>query len=186
MAARANTGARDPSPPRDDRPVDIPHQLYFADVSRVWMGGVAFVDHPVDPGAVTLARAYLMTTGQLSDVMAQESVRPLGSVELDPHLDRIEDDRTAVIGPGRYDTVLGCGEIDGVDCVTFTGRATMAETAITTPAADYLAMVAAGLRAVHGLDDEGVVRYLRLRPGVAGRWSDESLLAAISGEGDRS
>jgi hypothetical protein len=181
-AWRGNIGARDPVPPRDDRAVTIPYTLFFADVSHVWTGGVAFVDHEADPDAATLARAFLITASQLADVIAQESARPVGSVELDPHLDRLEADGRVVVGPGRYDTVLGCGEIDGIACLTFTGRARMADTELTTPAAAYLSMVAAGLRAAHGLDDRAVVEYLRLRPGVVGRWSDESLHAAISGD----
>jgi hypothetical protein len=180
MAWRGNIGARDPAPPLDDRSVTIPHALFFADVSHVWTGGVAFVDHEADPEAVTLARAFLITAGQLADIIAQESARPVGSVELDPFLDRLEDDGRFELGPGRYDTVLRCGEIDDIACLTFTGRSPMADTALTTPAADYLSMVATGLRAAHGLDDRAVVDYLRLRPGVVGHWSDESLHAAVS------
>ena len=179
-AWRGNAGARDPAPPRDDRAVTIPYTLFFADVSHVWTGGVAFVDHEVDSEAVTLARAFLITAAQLADVIAQESARPVGSVELDLHLDQLEGDGRVVIGPGRYDTVLDCGEIDGIACVTFTGRSPMADTTLTTPGADYLSMVAAGLRTAHGLDDHAVVEYLRLRPGVLGHWSDESLRTAIS------
>lgn len=178
-AWRGNVGARDATPPRDDRAVTIPHALFFADVSHVWTGGVAFVDHEPDPGAATLARAFLITAGQLADVIAQESARPVGSIELHPHLDDLGDGGRVVIGSGRYDTVLGCGEIDGIACVTFTGRTSMADTPFTTPAADYLSMVAAGLRAAHGLDDTAVVEYLRHRPGVVGHLSAESLHAAI-------
>jgi hypothetical protein len=185
-AARANTGARDPAPPRDDRAVTIPHALFFADVSHVWTGGVAFVDHEADETAATLARAFLMTVGQLADVIAQESARPVGSVELDPHLDQLDREGRAVIGPGRYDTVLRCGVIDGRACLTFTGRSPLAGTEHTTPAAEYLAMVASGLRAAHGLDDHTIVDYLRTRPGVAGRWDDPSLHAAVSGSGEAS
>lgn len=179
-ARRTNTGARDPAPPRDDRAVTIPHSLFFADVSHVWTGGVAFVDHEPHADAATLARAFLITAAQLADVIAQESARPLGSVELEPHLDRVARDGRTVIGPGRYDTVVGCGTIDGAPCITFTGRAPMATTPLTPPAADYLSMVAAGLRASHGLDDTAIVEYLRPRPGVTGRWSDADLRMAIA------
>jgi hypothetical protein len=178
-AWRANTGARDPAPPRDDRAVTIPHALFFADVSHVWTGGVAFVDHHVDEDAATRARAFLLTVAQLADVIAQESARPVGSVELEPHLDRLAQDGRAVIGPGRYDTVLQCGTIDDVACLTFTGRAPMDDTDHTTPAADYLSMVASGLRAAHGLDDHAIVDYLGSRPGVVGQWDDAGLHDAI-------
>jgi hypothetical protein len=43
----------------------------------VWGGGIAFYD-PVAHGRLA-ARAYLVTFGQLSDVVAQEARRPVGS-----------------------------------------------------------------------------------------------------------
>lgn len=180
-AWRGNVGARDPAPPREDRAVTIPHAMFFADVSHVWTGGVAFVDHHVDEMAATFARAFLLTAAQLADVIAQESARPVGSVELEPHLRALDTGGRVIIGPGRYDTVLHCGTLDGYDCLTFTGRAPMTETEHTTPAADYLAMVASGLRTAHGLEDQAIVEYLRTRPGVAGRWDDASLHTAIAG-----
>ena len=182
LAWRGNSGARDPSPPREDRAVTIPHALFFADVSHVWTGGVAFVDHDADPAAITFARAFLVTAAQLADVIAQESARSIGSIELEPHLDALADQKRTSIGPGRYDTVLHCGEIDDVDCVTFTGRSPMSDTEITTPAADYLWMVATGLRAAHGLDDRDIVEYLCRRPGVAGHWCEADLHRAIAAE----
>ncbi len=43
-ARRANPGARDPSPPRADTALTLPGQVYFADTSAMWGGGVAFYD----------------------------------------------------------------------------------------------------------------------------------------------
>lgn len=179
-ARRANVGARDPSPPRDDRPVTIPHGLFFADVSHVWTGGVAFVDHRADPSVRTYARAYLVTTGQLADVIAQESARPIGSIEMDEHLDEVARHGRAVIGPGRYDTVLDTGSIDGRPCLTFTGRAPLVDTDLAVPAGSYLAMIGAGLHRAHGLDPEATVAYLIDRPGVAGHWTEEALREAVT------
>lgn len=72
-AARTYTGCRDPRPPAADRPVLLPGGIYFAQTSPVWGGGVAFYD-PSLPGLAP-ARAYLLTTGQFSDVLAQEMRR---------------------------------------------------------------------------------------------------------------
>jgi hypothetical protein len=43
----------------------------------VWGGGIAFYD-PAADGELA-ARAYLLTFGQLSDVVAQEARQPVGS-----------------------------------------------------------------------------------------------------------
>ncbi|MEL7209980.1 MAG: histone deacetylase [Actinomycetota bacterium] len=178
-AHKANVGARDPRPPRADRPFVLGHELFFADVSHVWTGGVAFVDHHPDPSVRTLARAFLLTADQLCDVVAQESARPLGSIQLTDHVEALDRDGRAVVGPGRYDTLLDCGELEGRRCVTFTGRSALADTEIVPPAGVYLSMVADGLRAAHRLDDRAIVEYLRDRPGVVPTWSDDALAAAI-------
>ena len=49
----------------------------FAGRSSVWGGGMAFYDPHAD--GEMAARAYLLTFGQLSDVVAQEVRRPIGS-----------------------------------------------------------------------------------------------------------
>jgi hypothetical protein len=178
-ALRANQGARDPAPPREDRAITIPHQLFFADVSHVWTGGVAFVDHAPADHACTYARAYLITSEQLSDVIAQESARPLGSVELVDHLDTVRSRGEAVIGPGRYDRLLRCPDLEGTPAVTFTGRTPLHATTLTTPAADYLAMMAQGLRVAHEFDDDTITSYLSACPGIVGAWTMAALREAI-------
>ena len=37
-------GARDTTPPRGDRPLDIPYRLYFAGTSTTWGGAPCFID----------------------------------------------------------------------------------------------------------------------------------------------
>ncbi len=70
---RVNPGARDRTLPERDIAVDLPGTVYFAGKSPQWGGGVAFYD-PVVPGT-TAARGYLVTAGQLVDVLAQEMYR---------------------------------------------------------------------------------------------------------------
>lgn len=179
-ARKANAGARDPTPPRDDAALVMPFELFFADVSHVWTGGVAFVDHRPDPRAATYARAFLITVEQLADVVAQESARPVGSIELGDAVAEVEHRSRVSVGPGRYDTILRVGEIGGIACLTFTGRTPREATPLTRPASDYLSMMAGGLRTAHQLDDEQIVGYLRERPGLAGTWTDAALHEAIA------
>ncbi len=76
-ANRTYLGCRDPSPPLRDIGIHLAGGLTFAGASRVWGGGVAFYDPHADGEIV--ARAYLLTFGQFSDVVAQETRRPVGN-----------------------------------------------------------------------------------------------------------
>lgn len=74
---RLYTGCRDPRSPRRRVALELPGGLYFAGESSVWSGGRAYFD-PRYAGQVA-ARAYLVTAGQFSDVVAQETRRPVGT-----------------------------------------------------------------------------------------------------------
>ncbi|WP_253878905.1 histone deacetylase [Actinomadura rupiterrae] len=162
-AARTYTGCRDPRPPAADRPVLLPGGIYFAQTSPVWGGGVAFYD-PSLPGLAP-ARAYLLTTGQFSDVLAQEMRRaPTADLDLSPALATGRQ----TLGPGRYETVLNPGDLDGHPMLTFTAPHTAAEAALNPPSAAYLAMLAGGLHASHGWSPRQVTAYLMSRPGALG------------------
>ena len=76
-ARRTYLGCRDQSPPRLNVGIHLAGGLTFAGRSSVWGGGMAFYDPHAD--GEMAARAYLLTSGQLSDVVAQEVRRPVGS-----------------------------------------------------------------------------------------------------------
>jgi hypothetical protein len=50
-ATRHYPGARDSSPPIDDRPLLLPGRLFFAWESPTWGGGIAFYDPPARTGS---------------------------------------------------------------------------------------------------------------------------------------
>jgi hypothetical protein len=157
--ARVNPGARDTTPPRRSVPVDLTGTTYFAGESPQWGGGVAFYDHD-EPGR-TAARAYLVTAGQLADIAAQEMYRipvagdPLEEVVLDPLVGGRH-----TWGPGRYETLVSVGELDGAPLLTFTSPHGAAATERTRPAPAYLAMMATGLRESRGWDEREIETYL--------------------------
>ncbi|AVT41203.1 histone deacetylase [Plantactinospora sp. BB1] len=162
---RDHPGCRDGSPPRDDRPVLLPGGLYFALESRTWSGGMAFYD-PGLPGVVA-ARAYLLSADQFADVAAQEMHR-LPSGPLDLIAAAVAAGRASA-GPGRYETVVCAGILDGHPVLTLTAPWRAGEVPPNPPAPAYLATIARGLRASHGWTDERIVGYLNGRPGVDGR-----------------
>lgn len=167
----------DPSPPRADRPLTIGHPLFFAGESLVWGGGRAYVDHDRVHPAATRARAWLLTRLQWDDLHAQESGpdhRPGTDVG------SLAAGETRVVGTGRYDVVLGLGHHEGSPVATFTGPDRLDPATCSRPAPEYLRRIGAGLREAHGLTAAEAATYLRDRPGVAGHWTAEDLVAALT------
>jgi hypothetical protein len=158
-------GARDKTPPHDDRPVTIPHSLYFAGTSG-WGGAPSFVDTVESTSTPTHGRAYLIAWEQFEDVVAQENERstttPIG---LAP------DDLTAGfsvgLGPGRYENLLCLGRLEGFPVVTFTSPGAMTEAQLGEPAPAYLKMLVAGLREAYEMRDDALIAYLGAAPGCS-------------------
>ncbi|MGW2093178.1 histone deacetylase [Promicromonospora sukumoe] len=169
-ARRTYPGARDRTPPREDRAVHLPGRLWFAGESSVWGGGMAFYDH--DAAGPTPARAYRITSGQLADIAAQEMHRSPAPDDPLESLLRSGVARRHTAGPGRYETLVAVGRLDGLLMLTFTAPHGHAGRPHAAPSAAYVAMIAAGLREAHGWSDAEVRTYLSSvvpRAGGAGR-----------------
>ncbi len=156
-------GARDRTPPRDDRRLDVPHPLFFArEESRWGRGGVAFVEPLPATGPATIARAYLVTAGQFEDVVAQENgwpaARPL------PFGDIVTTGAVSC-GEGWYDLALHVGQLDGHPVLTFTSSAPESALPRHPPAPAYLDTICRGLYEL-GLTEDEVVAYLMEVPGI--------------------
>ncbi|WP_228718297.1 histone deacetylase [Kitasatospora acidiphila] len=171
---RTYPGCRDRGMPSAARGVELPGRLYFAGVSGQWGGGMGFYE----AGAgVVPARAYRVTVGQFSDIVAQEMYRPPGAdLDLATVLATGRDE----LGPGRYETLLLVGEVDGEPMLTFTASWSPAEAPLNAPAEAYLRQLAAGLAEAHGWSTERIAAYLASRPGAAGRWSAASVAELLA------
>ncbi|MFI2362692.1 histone deacetylase [Promicromonospora sp. NPDC019610] len=157
-ARRRYPGARDRTMPREDRAVELPGRLWFAGDSAVWGGGTAFYDH--DAVGPTPARAYRITTAQLADIAAQEMHRvPVLDDPLEATL-RSGIARRHTAGPGRYETLIAVGRLDGLPMLTFTAPHGHAGRPHAAPSPAYLATIATGLREAHGWSDADVRTYL--------------------------
>ncbi|MEV0534254.1 histone deacetylase [Kitasatospora sp. NPDC050463] len=172
--SRTHSGCRDARPPERAEPVVLPGLLYFALESAVWGGGMAFYD-PAGVGEVP-ARAHLLTTGQFGDIAAQEMHREPGSELLLARALGVGRDR---LGPGRYETLVCPGFLDGIPVLTFTAPDALADADLATPRAAYLRTIAAGLVQAHGWSLWRAADYLSTRPGAAARWSPATLLWAL-------
>ncbi|WP_431682855.1 histone deacetylase [Kitasatospora sp. KL5] len=173
---RRYPGCRDPRPPAADLPLLLPGRLYFARESQVWGGGMAFVD-ALDDGELP-ARGYLLTVDQLLDVASQEMHRTPRAATA-PGLAAALRDGRASLGPGRYETLLCPGTVDGHPVLTFTAPGRSSEAPLSRPSAGYLRALAAGLAESHGWPPARAAAYLSTRPGAAGRWTPAELLAQL-------
>jgi hypothetical protein len=158
-------GARDTTPPREDRALDIPHRLYFAGYAEGWDGSPCFIDAIESPTTSTHARAYLITWGQFEDVVAQENGRATSPVELD--LVDLPAGRTLPVGPGRYENMLWLGWFDEFPVVTFTSPDAMTQAELGAPSNAYLKTMIAGLQESHAMSDDAIVAYLGAAPGCS-------------------
>ncbi|MYV96123.1 histone deacetylase [Streptomyces sp. SID1034] len=169
-ATRSYPGCRDRRPPARSVPVELPGALYFATRSPVWRGGRAFYD----PGAdgLVYARAHLVTVGQFADIAAQEMYREPGS---DLDLSEVLGTGRSALGPGRYETLVHGGRLDGRPVLTFTAPWRMDEVPWTAPSAAYLRHLAEGLLETGAWDESTVTAYLAGRPGTAGLWTERAV-----------
>jgi hypothetical protein len=166
-ARRTYLGCRDQSPPSRDIGLHLSGGLSFAGESTVWGGGIAFYDPHAD--GELAARAYLLTFGQLSDVVAQETRRPVGSdLALDGGVDRRWRVSSYV-----YETLLHVDDRGGVPMFTITSLQDLEH---TPPSAPYLRTMLDGLEETFGWSAEERVDYLLRAPGVAPAWDADGLV----------
>ncbi|MFN8072664.1 MAG: histone deacetylase [Mycobacterium sp.] len=169
-ARRRNPGCRDRSAPHRDAAVRLVGGLVFAGDSSVWGGGIAFYDPGADDELA--ARAYLVTYGQLADIVAQEVRRPVGSdvIRGDGALRRWE------VPSSVYGTLLQLEDKDGSPMFTITS---LKDLEPATPSAAYLRTVLQGLGEAFGWTAEERARYLLRAPGVLPGWDADSLIGLI-------
>jgi hypothetical protein len=113
----AHVGARNPSPPSEDRPFELRHRIFFAGTSLRWGAPVTFLSLEETAEPVTHGRGYLLEWTQLEDVLAQENGAHLGLrlpelPERGEHLELTTD--------GKYNAVLRFDDHEGHPVVTAT------------------------------------------------------------------
>jgi hypothetical protein len=114
------------------------------------------------------ARAYLLTFGQLSDVVSQEARRPVGN---DLSLDSVTDHQWPTKSH-VYETLLYLDDRVGLPMFTITSLQNLDP---TPPSAAYLRTVLNGLGEVFGWTTDARVQYLLRAPGVSPTWNADRL-----------
>ncbi|MFD3683033.1 histone deacetylase [Streptomyces sp. NPDC058613] len=174
-STRRHPGCRDRRAPARSLPVELPGRLYFATESAVWTGGRGFYD-PAPPGR-TRARAHLVSARQFSDIAAQEMYRDPGAdLDLTTVLRTGRDE----LGPGRYETLICPGALEGVPVLTFTAPWAMGDVDWAAPSAPYVRLLATGLLECGPWDRRSVAAYLARCPGAAGHWTEARITALLT------
>ena len=83
----------------------------------------------------------------------------------------------AELGPGRYETLLHIGDLDGQPLLTFTAPWHAEDVPWRVASAAYLRMLAGGLREAHGWDIHRVADYLAHLRGARGNWTPADIAA---------
>ncbi|UQA92242.1 histone deacetylase [Streptomyces halobius] len=172
---RTYPGCRDPRRPARSVPVMLPGLMYFATESPVWTGGRAFYDP--DGHRHVPSRAHLLTPGQFSDIAAQEMYREPGQ---DLDLTEVLTHGRAQLGPGRYETLVCTGELEGYPLLTFTAPWRREDVTANRPAAAYLRHLVAGIVAAHGWSARRAAEYLAGCPGAEGEWTVAEIAALVA------
>lgn len=171
-ARRTYVGCRDPSPPAADVALVLPGSLAFAGRSRVWGGAIAFYDER--GGHEVAARAFLLTFGQLSDLVAQEVRRPVGTDLLRP-----ERARPYPAPSGTYESVVTLGHREGVPLLCLTSRQPLVP---APPSAAYLRTIADGLWEAYAWPPSRVAAYLLQARGVTPAWTEEQITDLVAAD----
>lgn len=111
--------ATDPTPPRDDRRVVVPHPVHFGGHSVRWDGGCCLCPaEPLPPDALpVVGRAWLITYAQLRDIVAQENRMPTDAATLPEQAPGPGE--AVVVIDGVIDLLIGMEPMDGHPAITF-------------------------------------------------------------------
>ncbi|WP_280358360.1 histone deacetylase [Nocardia otitidiscaviarum] len=176
---RVYSGFRNRRPPVRSAPLTLPGCVYFSGESRVWGGGMAFYAPERCTGwpGQAAARGYLLTAGQFADLVEQEMHRS-ARAELD--LTRVLRDGHDTLGPGRYETLVRVGDLDGHPILTCTAPWTPPTIELRPPSARYLGLIATGLHETHGWPHHRIRAYTADLPGIRDHWNHTDLDTVIT------
>ncbi len=163
-ATRTYQGCVDQSPPIEQNPIKIPHELYFAKSAGVWNGGgVCFINPEKNENADTLGNMYLITRQQFMQVVQQENYTN-ESVEID--FDKAQNEKSLIVRENSwYGNLLYLGVKDNAPIFTFTNKNFLSKE-INSPNPHYLKTIINGLIATHQLSQSELETYFLTKKGI--------------------
>lgn len=171
-ATRTYQGCKDQNPPTDQKPIKIPHELYFAKSAGVWNGGgVCFINPEKNENAKTLGNMYLITHKQFLEVVQQENSTN-ESIKID--FEKAQKVKSLVVKKKSwYGNLLYLGEKDNAPIFTFTNEKFLTNE-INSPNPHYLKTIMKGLIGTYHLNQEELEAYFLPKIGV-----DKAIIAEV-------
>lgn len=171
-ATRTYQGCEDQTPPLDQKPIEIPHELYFAKNAKVWNGGgVCFINPEKNHKAETLGNMYLIKRQQFMEVVQQENN---ANKPTEINFDRAQNQKSSVIKENSwYGNLLSLGDEDNAPIFTFTNENYLSSE-INPPNKHYLKTIIKGLLATHQLSHSELEAYFLSKKGI-----DKSIIAEV-------
>ncbi len=171
-ATRTYHGCEDQTPPLDQKPIEIPHELYFAKNAKVWNGGgVCFINPDKNHKAETLGNMYLINRQQFIEVVQQENN---AHKPTDINFERAKNQEPSVIKENSwYGNLLCLGEKDDAPIFTFTNENYLSDE-INQPNHHYLKTIIKGLLATHQLSQSELEAYFLSKNGI-----DQTIIAEV-------
>lgn len=171
---KVNPGCRDKTPPTDKRPITIPFELYFAEHSEWWGGGVAFVKHS-KRNVKTLGRMYLIKEDQFNDVVLQENSKPVNGQRLVPEIEFLVRQRELLLPDIRmYGRLLNIGNADDYPIFTFTNASD--DLRPQAPSKAYIKIIVAGMKDTYpAMTNAEIVEYMTATDGVRNNISPQEI-----------
>lgn len=169
-------GCRDKTPPKQQKPTIIKHELYFAKKSKAWEnGGVGFVNIEANESSKTFAKMYLITKQQLEDVAKQETdSEHYLTINFEEGVSR---GYSIFKSPSWYGRLLYLGKDTGLPIFTLTNEISLSH--VTRPSTSYLLTIANGIRQSHKLTTKELVEYFSNKKGIAGNYPLQELQTLI-------
>lgn len=166
-SSRVNPGSRNPEPPHHDALVPLSGTVYFAGYSKSWGGGAAFYDH--HEAGPSIGRAWLITAGQLLDIIDQENGHTPGGETLTRVVDVVTKPHQPVTFDhlGAYRLLIPHGNIDGLPSWTLTTPQSMRQQKLTAPSLAYADTIARGIAETGRHNAENIWNYINARPGYS-------------------
>lgn len=147
-------GCSDKTPSKENKPIKIPHCLFFAKNSRSWEGaGVAFISLKTEPNKNnhTYGRMWKITHEQFLEIWEQE-------------------------GKGWYNKKLDLGQDDGMPILSITSSDKLE---FNKPSDKYLETIVIGLKETFHHDNETILKYLTEKPGIKDNFTRDKLMEII-------
>lgn len=171
-------GCTDKTLPRDSEELFICSELYFAKKSNSWNGcGVAFIKTNFGISASTLARQYLITKEQFTEIVKQET-ETIENLYIDFEFAKKQGSYVFKEN-SYYGNIIYLSDQYNYPVFTITNEKNLST--YNAPSVEYLKAIVKGIQETHTyLSVEEIAEYLITKQGIIDNFNKEELLKIIS------